>query len=76
MLIVESEYDEIVSHPAIASYLASLSKSHSLTYRVIAGADHRLHDESCKRAYTSLLINWATEMVFGLRERGMIETPQ
>ena len=41
-----------------------------LTYRVIAGADHGLSEKPWQQAYTSLLVNWATEMVLGAREDG------
>lgn len=63
VLMVESEHDEIIPHPVIASYLAAFEKARSLTYRVIEGADHRLSEASWQEAYTSLLVNWATEMV-------------
>ncbi len=49
---------------------AALKGAHSLTYRVIEGADHALSDERWQQAYTSLLLNWATEMVLGAREEG------
>lgn len=68
VLIVESEHDEIVPHPAIASYVASFRKAHSLTCRVIEGADHALSEAPCRKAYNALLVNWATEMVLGSRE--------
>lgn len=70
VLIVESEQDEVVPHPTVASYRAAFVKAHSLTYRVIAGADHALSEERWQQAYTSLLVNWATEMVLGAREGG------
>ena len=70
VLIVESEHDEIVPHPVIANYVSAFEKAHSLTYRVIAGADHGLSEESWQQAYTSLLVTWATEMVLGAREGG------
>ena len=65
VLIVESEHDSTVPHPAIESYVEASRHAHSLTYRVIEGADHGLSDERWQRAYTSLLVNWLTEMVFG-----------
>jgi pimeloyl-ACP methyl ester carboxylesterase len=70
VLIVESEHDEIVPHPVIANYVAAFEKARSLTYRVIAGADHGLSEESWQQSYTSLLVTWATEMVLGAREGG------
>ena len=67
VLIVESEHDAIVPHQVIANYIAAFTKVKSITSRVIAGADHGLEDKKCQRAYTSLLINWLTEMVIGAR---------
>lgn len=67
VLLVESEHDKIVPHPAIASYLQAFLNAQSLTYRIIAGADHGLSDDASQRAYTSLLMNWLTEMVAGQR---------
>jgi uncharacterized protein len=70
VLIIESEHDDIVPHAVIENYLAAFKKAHSLTYRVIEGADHALSEESWQQAYTSHLVNWATEMVIGAREGG------
>jgi uncharacterized protein len=70
VLVVESERDDVVPHPAVANYLAAFGKAHSLTYRVIAGADHALSDDASQDAYTSLLVAWATEMVLGARGDG------
>lgn len=67
-LIVESENDIIVPHPVIENYVAALANARSLTSRVIAGADHGLTEKPGQKAYTSLLINWLTEMVVGARE--------
>jgi dienelactone hydrolase len=67
VLVVESEHDNVVPHPAIANYLSAFAKAHSLTYRVIQGADHALSDETWQQAYTGLLVSWATEMVLGAR---------
>ncbi len=70
VLVVESEHDDIIPHPVIENYLAALKGAHSLTYRVIEGADHALSEEAWQQAYTSLLLNWASEMVLGAREEG------
>jgi uncharacterized protein len=67
VLVVESEHDDVVPHPAIASYLAAFGKARSLTHRVIEGADHGLGEEVHQQAYTALLLRWATEMVLGAR---------
>jgi hypothetical protein len=73
-LIVESELDEIIPHPVIENYLAAFKGARSLTYRAIEGADHALSEEPWQQAYTSLLLNWATEMVLGAREEGAAPT--
>jgi uncharacterized protein len=67
VLIVESEKDLVIPHEVIQNYRHAFAQSHSLTYRVIAGADHGLTDPSCRQAYTTLLVNWITEMIAGRR---------
>lgn len=68
ILIVESENDDTVPHETIENFLEASKHAHSLTYRVIDGADHGLSQESAQRAYTALLVNWLTEMVFVARQ--------
>ena len=77
VLLVESEHDEIVPHAAVASYLQAFLNAHSLTYRIIEGADHGLSDDASQRAYTALLMNWLSEMVAGHRAgvRGAAPAP-
>ena len=70
VLVVESEHDDRVPHPVIGNYVAAFSQVHSLTARVIKGADHGLSEEECRRSYTALLMNWLTEMVVGARVPG------
>lgn len=67
VLLVESEHDDHVPHETILSYRRAFSNAHSLTYRMIDGADHALSDKSCREAYSSLLTNWTTEMIIGAR---------
>lgn len=67
VLIVESEFDSFVPHPAIMSYRAAFRHTHSLTHRIIDGADHALSLDAYQEAYTQLLLNWASEMVMGAR---------
>ena len=67
VLIVESEHDEIVPSPVLASYRKACAESHSLTYRVIRGADHSLGDEASREAYSSILVHWLEEMLLGAR---------
>ena len=61
-LLVESENDQVMPHPVIANYVAALSNAHSLTYRVIDGADHGLTSAEWKQAWTDLLVTWMREM--------------
>lgn len=71
VLIIESEHDDVIPHPVIENYVAAFGKARSLTSRTIEGADHGLSTESAQRAYTSLLLNWLTEMVVGARARAV-----
>jgi dienelactone hydrolase len=68
VLIVESEIDHTVPHAVITNYREACSGARSLTYRVIQGADHGLTEDWAQRAYTSVLVNWMTEMVLDARE--------
>ncbi|HEY8609649.1 MAG TPA: alpha/beta fold hydrolase [Noviherbaspirillum sp.] len=68
VLVVESERDTVIPHAVISNYLEACVKPRSLTYRVLKGADHGLTEVAAQRAYTALLVNWFTEMVFGERE--------
>jgi pimeloyl-ACP methyl ester carboxylesterase len=68
VLIVESEHDQTVPHSVIANYREACRHARSLTYRMIENADHGLTEDWAQRAYTSVLVNWITEMVLGARE--------
>ncbi|MET1076492.1 MAG: alpha/beta fold hydrolase [Pseudomonas sp.] len=80
VLLVESEQDEIVPHATLMSYRAAFQHTHSLTHRIVDGADHALSAEHCQHAYTSILVSWITEMVVGARvggeALGPLEGPQ
>ncbi|CAB3817825.1 alpha/beta hydrolase family protein [Achromobacter denitrificans] len=67
VLLVEAEHDSYIPHSTIMSYRAAFRRSHSLTHRIIDGADHGLSEKPAQRAYTSILVNWVTEMVTGAR---------
>lgn len=67
VLIIESEHDEYVPHITAVSYRDAFINAHSLTHRIIDGADHALSSESDQAAYTSLLTAWVGEMVVGAR---------
>ncbi|HXC37605.1 MAG TPA: alpha/beta fold hydrolase [Burkholderiales bacterium] len=67
VLMVESEHDELIPHAVVANHLAAFSHARSVTYRTLAGADHALSHQADQRGYTTLLMNWLTEMVLGAR---------
>ena len=67
VLIVESGNDRIIPPEVIKNYRNAFTRARSLTYRVIDGADHGLTDPACRQAYTTILVNWITEMVAGER---------
>jgi pimeloyl-ACP methyl ester carboxylesterase len=67
VLLVESEHDHLVPHATIMSYRAAFHQTHSLTHRIILGADHALSTDCCQKTYTDILVNWATEMIVGDR---------
>ena len=67
VLIVESGQDTLIPHEVTESYREASKQAKSLTYRVIDKADHALSDPACSEAYTSILVNWITEMIAGWR---------
>jgi hypothetical protein len=67
VLIVESGQDERIPHAVIENYRDAFANARSLTYRILDGADHGLTDPACRQAYTTILVNWITEMVAGKR---------
>jgi dienelactone hydrolase len=67
VLIVESENDTLVPHQVIKNYMQACAQAQSVTYRVIAGADHGLTQKEWQQTYTSLLVHWMTEMVLNAR---------
>jgi len=67
VLIVASEHDELIPPETIYSYRVAFRNARSITYRIVAGADHALSGEECRRAYNGLLVDWMREMVLGAR---------
>ena len=63
VLIVESEHDVVVPHQVLINYREAFTQARSVTYRVMAGADHGLSDEPMQHAYTNLLVGWLRHMV-------------
>ena len=68
VLLVESEHDVMVPHPVLKNYLDAFQNAHSMTYRVIKGADHSLSQKAWSHSYTNLLVKWVCEMVEGAKQ--------
>ena len=49
------------------NYIAALSSAHSLTARVLGGADHALSEKAWQQEYTRILVAWLHEMIAGGR---------
>ncbi|MFB4393389.1 MULTISPECIES: alpha/beta hydrolase family protein [unclassified Pseudomonas] len=67
VLLVESEQDDYVPHSTLMSYRSAFVGAHSLTHRIVDGADHALSSEESQKAYSSILTAWVSEMVIGAR---------
>jgi pimeloyl-ACP methyl ester carboxylesterase len=67
VLLVQSEHDKVIPPEVIHNYRSAFTCARSLTYRMINGADHSLSAPACRQAYTTLLVNWITEMIAGDR---------
>ena len=67
VLIVESEEDLIVPHQVLVNYREACVAARSLTHRVIEDADHGLSEAQWQQSYTSLLVSWLAEMLFGAK---------
>ncbi|SFU70015.1 hypothetical protein SAMN04487955_106164 [Halomonas korlensis] len=79
VLLVEAEHDHLIPHETIMNYRRAFEKAHSLTHRIVDGADHAMSSETCQQAYTSVLSSWAMEMIVGRRigfmESSLLRTP-
>ena len=67
VLIVESEHDLIVPRQVLVNYRDACGAARSLTHRVIEDADHGLSEAPWQQSYTSLLVRWLSEMLFGAK---------
>lgn len=67
VLLIESEQDDYVPHATLMSYRGAFEMAHSLTYRLVDGADHALSSDLSQSIYSSMLTNWISEMVIGAR---------
>jgi len=67
VLLVESEQDDYVPHNTLMSYRSAFISAHSLTHRIVDGADHALSSDRSQKAYSAMLTAWVSEMVIGAR---------
>lgn len=67
VLLVEAEHDEIIPRQVIENYAAALGSAHSMTRRMVRGADHGFSEKPVQRLYTEVLMAWMTEMIVGSR---------
>lgn len=67
VLLVESEQDDYVPHSTLMSYRSAFGSAHSLTHRIVDGADHALSSEQSQKAYSAMLTAWISEMIIGAR---------
>lgn len=67
VLLVESEQDDYVPHTTLMSYRSAFVSAHSLTHRIVDGADHALSSDRSQKAYSNILSNWVSEMIIGAR---------
>ncbi|KQP35465.1 S9 family peptidase [Pseudorhodoferax sp. Leaf274] len=58
VLLIDSEQDEIIPHPVIASYEQSFRSARSVTRYTLAGADHALTAPAAQREYHDVLVGW------------------
>lgn len=67
VLLIESEQDDYVPHATLMSYRGAFELAHSLTYRLVDGADHALSSGVSQSIYSSMLTTWISEMIIGAR---------
>jgi hypothetical protein len=63
ILVIESEKDELVPHQTIENYLHAVHDVSKLTYTVMKGADHAIHDEKLRAIYDNILTDWFKDKV-------------
>jgi dipeptidyl aminopeptidase/acylaminoacyl peptidase len=62
VLLIESEDDATVPHPAVQSYKASFKNARSLNYLLLEGADHELSSKSAQSRFVGELLRWMDQV--------------
>lgn len=65
VLLIESEDDDTVPHPAVKSYKASFSNTRSFDYRLLEGADHELSSKAAQGRFIEELLRWMDRVTGG-----------
>ena len=65
VLLVESQHDRIIPEQVVVNYRDACVRAQSITHKVLQGADHALSDPACQEAYTTTLVDWLAERMFG-----------
>jgi uncharacterized protein len=65
VLLIESEDDDTVPHPAVKSYKASFKNSRSFDYRLLEGADHELSSKAAQSRFIEQLLRWMDQVTGG-----------
>ncbi len=58
LLVVESELDDVIPHAVVSSYTRALSDQTRVTYEVIPGAAHELHQTEWRVRFLDILRQW------------------
>jgi esterase/lipase len=58
ILLIESEKDELVPHQTVENYIHAAPDTSKLTYILMKGADHAIHNEKLRAVYTNILTDW------------------
>lgn len=61
VLLVYSEFDEVIAPPVMQSYAQAFVQARSLTRHTLPGADHQLSKPGSQRAYHALVVRWLSE---------------
>jgi dienelactone hydrolase len=67
VLLVEAECDEVIPRQVVDNYARAFAGAHSMTRRLVRGADHGFTEKPVQRQYTDMLVSWMNEMVIGSR---------
>ena len=65
VLLIESEDDDTVPHPAVKSYKAAFRNARSFDYRLLEGADHELSSRAAQSRFIDELLRWMNQVTGG-----------